>query len=235
MEDIQTIVNNHVAKLSEDGSIQATIEKSIESAITKSIEAEFESYGSITKQIKTAIEEGLQINLRELPFETYNQQMLVAVKTRLGNLFAGAASDKFMAEMDELLKPAPKEMPFKEFVETVVEFWKSDEYHDRDELDDYATAEIDDQRVGSGVSFSMWKKKEYNGHSSLSSRKLSADLQLYIIDGRIRINHRHGYNPTCFSEHEAFVFKLYAAGTVLTGIDGFDADDCDLKLREEEY
>lgn len=77
----------------------------------------------------------------------------------------------------------------------------------------------------------MWKQKTSSGYGS--SRDLQPDLQLFIIDGAIRISHQQKYNPTCFSEHEAFVFKLYAANTRLTGIAEFDADDCDLMLKDE--
>jgi hypothetical protein len=216
-----------------DGSIEKVIQDGIKKSIEKAISRQFESYGSITKQIEGAIENGLQINFKDLPFETYNQQMLVAVKTKLGNMFVGAASEKFMSEMDKILKPAPKEMSINEFVETIVGFWKSDDpYHDTD-IDEYATVEINEKEALSGVTLKMWDQLQ-NGYS-LRDAKNSPKIELYIIDGKIRISHNHKYNPTCFHEHEAFVFKLYAAGTVLTEIEDFDPDSLDLCLKDMDY
>ena len=230
MDNVQEIANAKIADLVESGAIKETIENSVQKAITKAIEQEFESYGSITKQIKEAIEEGLQINTRDLPFETYNQQMLVAVKLKLGNLFAGAASERFMSEMDKLLEPAPKEITIVEFVNKICKMWYSDDY-DAENRDDYATVRTDDDGYSDkSCTLKMWKQLESTGYGSRGENPPT--MQLYTIDGAIRINHNHSYNPTCFSETEAYVFKLYAAGTKITGIEDFDEHECNLELRE---
>ena len=229
MKSIQDVVNNKVKTMIEDGTLEKSIETGIENAIKSAIDNQFKSFGNITKAIETCLDEGLKINTKELPFETYNQQMLVAIKTKLGNLFASEASDKFMQEMDKILAPAPKEMPFNEFIETIVGFWKTDEPWDASDLDEYASIELTCKNSGSMVSHSldMWEQKE----SSFGS-KHQPTLHVYIINGQIRINHGHGYNPTCFSETDAYVFRLYAAGTTLIGIDDFNKDDCDLMLKD---
>ena len=232
MNDIQEIVNAKVKLMSDDGSIQEAIEKGVEESIRKAIKNQFDSYGSVAKQIEKSIQDGLQINIKDLPFESYNEQMLVAVKTKMGQHFSSKASSKFMEEIDKTLAPVPQEMTINEFVNTIASMWKTDEPWDADDLDDYATVEFKGGHGDKSYSLSMWKQKE-SGY--LTKRENSANLDIYFIDGKIRINHRHRYNPTCFSEHEAFVFKLYAADTVITGIDEFDADDCDLALKEFEH
>lgn len=231
MEQIQKIVNDKVQAMVDDGSIQNKIEVGIEAAIESAISQQFQSYGGITKQIEDALKDGLKINIKDLPFESYNEQMLVAVKARLGVLFQGAASERFMAEMDKLLATPPKEMHIREFVETIVGMWKEDIYYDSDGYDEYATVEVETELEHglSGVTLKMWKKKM----GAYSSNQ--ADIHLYIIDGAIRISHRQSYNTTCFESSEAFIFKLYAAGTIITGIEDFDPDDCDLTLKENEY
>jgi hypothetical protein len=85
----------------------------------------------------------------------------------------------------------------------------------------------------------MWKQLE-SGYST--KRKNTADVSLFLLaknkdenEFQIRLNHRQAYNPTCFTEHEALVFKLYAAGTVITGLDEFESCECELALRSEEY
>jgi hypothetical protein len=234
MKELQDIVNNKVKDMVSEGIIQTKIEDSLQGAIEKAIASQFETWGNVTKQIEDALKEGLKINTRDIPFESYNEQMLVLVKTKLGQMFKGAAADRFMSEMEKILSPAPKEIPINEFIEKIVSIWKTDDPWDADELDDEATVEFgDDNHIVSSFSLSMWKKKE---SSSFSSRDRSADIQLYISkDGEIRINHRHSFNPTCFSQEEAYIFKLYAAGTKLTGLNNFCLEDCELALKDYDY
>ncbi|HEY0842432.1 hypothetical protein [Methylotenera sp.] len=231
MQEIQAIVNKKVNEMIEDGSIVNSINENIQKAITSAIESQFKSYGSITKQIEDALKDGLQINTQELPFETYNQQMLVAVKAKLGNMFHGLAAERFLSEIDKTLAPVPKELSIKDLVETVVKSWKTDEPWDADDLDQYATVEIRKfEHSDKSHTLKMWKQKEVC--HSISHRTNSPDLELFFINGVIRISHKQTYNPTCFHEHEAFIFKLYAAGTTVTGIEDFDPDYCDLTLKE---
>lgn len=235
MQEIQKIVDEKVKAMVDDGVIKKTIEESIEKAVLKAFTSQFESYGAITQQIEKAIKDGLKINLNDLPFETYNEQMLVAVKAKLSGVFQGAASERFMSEMDRILAPAPSEMNIKDFVESIAKTWKTDEPWDANDLDHRATVEINNDSIGNSASCSlkMWKQKTSSRFSS--ARDNGPDLHLYIDSaGRIRINHKHSYKPTCFEEHEALIFKLYAAGTKLTGLDEFDPDDCDLTLKESE-
>ena len=233
MTDIQKVASEKISQLAESGKIKEVIEESIEKAITQAIKTEFETYGSITTQIKKAIDEGLQININDLPFETYNQQMSVVVKQRLGNLFAGAASERFIEEIDKTLEPAPREITIVDFVNTICRFWYTDDWNSFDDYDEYATVRIEDHNWSTSIiskSLRIWKQLEATGYRA--SGENQPNMHLYISDGKIRINHEHKYNPYCFSETEAYVFKLYAAGTTITGIEDFDQDDCNLQIRE---
>jgi hypothetical protein len=231
MKEIQSVVNDTVATMLSDGTVEKLIATNVQKAIETAITDNFRSYGGITKQISTAIEEGLKINPSDIDFQSYNEQMLVAVKTKLGNLFAGAASERFLSEIDDVLKPAPESISLKEIVEFIVKDWREDEFET--DGDDEATVETETSTYGS-VSVKLWKERTSRYGSS------SPALEFYLSGAkgeglRVRINHRHSYNPTCFSTTEAFLFKLYAAGTVITDVEDFDAYDCDLTLKTDEY
>jgi hypothetical protein len=235
MQEIQTVVNNKVAEMISGGAIQEAIEKGIEQAVNKAINEQFSTWGNITKQLEKSLKEGLQINTSDLPFESYNQQMLVAVKSKINGMFKGEAAAKFMAELDKTLAPVPKEMPINHLVDAIAAEWKTDEPWDASDLDEYASVELKehDGALSGSYSLEMWKQKE--SCSSYSSRSNTADLQLYISDSKIRISHKSTYNPTCLHDEEALIFKLYAAGTIITGLENFDSDDCDLTLKETDY
>ena len=232
MKDLQKIINNKVQEMIDDNSIQKAVEDGVQNAIHKAISNQFESYGSVTRALEKAIEEGLKINTKDIPFESYNEQMLVAVKAKMGAMFQSQASEKFMSEIDKVLAPAPPTMSINELVEAIVQIWKTDEPWDADHLDEFATVELSDIDRRWDIetcTLRMWKQTDDRPH--LGSRS-AADIQLYISGGNIRISHRAAYNPTAFSEEDALIFKLYSAGTVITDLDDFDPEDCDLTLKE---
>ena len=228
MKELQEVVNKKVQEMIDDGAIVKTIEDGVSKAIESAFNSQFERYGGVVEQLEKALEEGLQINTKDMPFETYNEQMLVAVKQKVGDLFQGAASERFMSEIDKVLAPAPKQIDIHEFVSDIAAMWKTDEPWDADDLDDYATIEWEEpswSTDGTSHSLKMWKQRESRFGAS------RADLELFISNGKILINHKHGYNPTCFSEHDALIFKMYAAGTEITGIADFDENNCELQLK----
>jgi DNA mismatch repair ATPase MutS len=228
MERIQDIVNAKVRQMVDGGIIKQAIEDGVEKAVCSAVADQFKSYGDIAKTVKAAIKEGLRFDKNEVPFETYNQQMLVAIKQRLGIAFADAAAGKFLEEIDNILEPAPREITLKNFAEKMAELWKEslsyyDKYHD-----DLVVNFKDEDSLSEKNSLCSIKFTATTGHRFDNND----EIKLFLIDGKIRINHKHKYNPTCFSAHEAYVFKLYAAGTIITDIESFDPGDCDLTLRD---
>jgi hypothetical protein len=236
MKSIQDAVSAKVAEMISGGTLEKTIEEGVEKAITSAINRQFESYGCITKQIGEAITSGLNVSMKDIPFESYNAQMLVAIKARLGNMFAGQAYEHFLSKIDSMLDPAPKELPIDDFLEKIASMWKTDEPWDADDLDDDMTVEITRWEHSSGGEdwdIQLWKKKVAKTYSS--GKSCDGDIRLFILKGEIRISRNHQFNPTSFDEVEAYIFKLYAAGTVLTGIEDCDPDNLDLQLKDSEY
>lgn len=229
MKEIQSIVNEKVAEMIESGSIQKKIEDAIESAIENAIESQFRSYGSITKQIEDVFENGLKIDQSNIDIPSYTAVMEEIINNSINQYFAGEATERFRKMIDEKLAPLPQEMSINDLVEMIVKEWKTDEPWNADDLDDYATVELNQDCGRDSHSLKMWKQKEYNGH--LSSRENQPDVHLFIIKGKLAIN--HNMNPTCLHNEDAIIFKAYAQGVKFTGIEDFDEDDCDLTLKEE--
>jgi hypothetical protein len=232
MKSIQEVVGAKVSGMISDGTIEKLIGDSVEKAISSAIKQQFESYGSITKQIELAIKDGLKINTKDLPFEAYNAQMLVAVKQKLGDMFRGQSCERFLDEIDRLLEPAPAEVSIVDFLEKIAGFWKTDEPWDADDLDEYMTVEIEPYRSrgdDGDWNIKIWKKKDrYSGSRN-------ADIDLFLLGNKIRISHKQCFNPTSFHDEEAYIFKLYGAGTTITGIANCDPESLDLRLKETEY
>lgn len=227
MKELQEIVSNKIQQMVNDNTIQSAIEGGIEKAVTSAISQQFQSYGNITKQLEAAIGAGLMIDRSQIDFETYNQQMLVAINQKVGSFFAEQASSRFMEEMDKILAPAPKQITITELVNTIAGFWREEAQTYPEGFADEATIEIVES-YGS-PSLKMWKKKE---PASTFHSTPSPDVHLYLLRNRVAINHLHSFNLTTFCQHDAFIFKLYSAGTEITGLDEFDPDDCEVCLAE---
>ena len=211
MKTLEQVAHEAVTNMINSGKIEELVTTNIEKAIGSAIETQFRSYGGITKQIEEAINEGLKIDISEIPFDSYNAQMLVAVRQRLNGMFKGQAYEHFMGQIEKTLNPAPAEMPFGDFLEALAEMMKTDEPWDSD-LYECMKVEVTPHR-------SFLEKEDSNDWNvEIKFSNSSVDeLKLFILDGKIRISHRQCFNPTCIRDAEAYVFKLYGAGNKADG------------------
>ncbi len=226
MKTIQDAVNNKLVEMSDSGEIDKIIGDSVEAAVKRSIKSLFENYGELGKQIKEGMEKGLRFNTDNLDFLTYNQQMSVAVNNKLKNIFNQEVADKYMAEIDKVLEPAPKEVSIYEVIETIIGFWREDD-DITNGYDTHATIELEES--SSGNYFIVLISPNGDKHSGDS-------LHLFIHreDG-IKISHNMAFNPTCLHPADSYIFRLFAGGTKITGLKEFDEDDIDTSISRYDY
>jgi hypothetical protein len=225
--DIQAIVDKKIAELTASKQIEALIEKGVEDAIENAIKESFSRYGSLATQIEKGLQEGLQVNFKEVDFDAYNAQMLVFIKGQINGLFESEITERFRKQIGNVIDTPPKEIEFTAFIEKILSFWRSDEEHG-----DSQTAHVE---VGGNPSFQNRKTPSVKIWKDSDKTNYGADIELYIIDEKIRINHNQHYNPTCLSNVEAYLFNLYAAGTSIKNIHEFDEDKCDLCIYQNDW
>jgi len=229
MKELNDIVNAKLLEMQATGAVEKLINENVEKAISTAISDAFRSYGTIAKSIEEAFKTGFSLDPNAIDFESYNQVMLSAVKQRVLSAFGEDARSKFMSEMDALLAPAPAQISIDDFVRTITNFWLED--YCNEDYDEYARVELHDK--DSGGSIKSASLKIWNSKSSRYSPS-SAQLNLFIIEGKLRISHGMSYNPTCLTEAEAYIFKLYAAGTEITGIQDYNPNTHDYKIKHED-
>lgn len=236
MKEINDIVTAKLAAMHESGAIEKMISESVEKSIASAIKESFERYGSITKTIEEAIKAGFKLDPGAIDFDHYNAVMLSAVKQKVMSAFGDDARSRFMQEMDKVLEPAPESIDIHDFVSRIAEMWREN-YSEFDEYDECATVEINpafDFSQDTDKRVSIWNKRKDGGrHFSTDN---SSQIELFVCKGKIRISHRMRFNPTCLDEVEAYIFKLYAAGTEITGINDYDPDEHEYPIRgNDEY
>lgn len=234
MLDLKKIVDEKMKTMEEDGTLEKAIGEAFENMLIKEVDNAFNYNSPVKKAIEECLGKGLKLNTSTIDLSTYNAQMLAAIKGKLGNLFVDRAGDHFLKEIEKTLEPPKKEMTTAEFVNKIVSMW-AEAYYPCDDYEEFATVEIEDHanssksRVGNGWSIRMWNtEKKYVSPSPA--------VHVYVVStGTLALNHNHSYNPTCLSEIDAFIFKAYAAGTVLTDIADYDEDDFELRIFGEDY
>lgn len=230
MKDIQNVVNAAMLKMVESGAIEKKIEDALEGAINSAINEQFSRYGSVQKMIEKSFEEGFKFDSSSIDFDSYNAVILAGVKQKINDSFKADSSSLLMTELDKMLKEAPDEIDIHEFINTICEFWR-DDYEAYYDWADYANVEILNKETSSSLGESLSIKLSIDNDLRSYSSSKERDLHLYVRKGKIRISHNNAFNPTCLSAWEGYIFKLYAAGTTITGMDDFDEGDCDLSVK----
>lgn len=221
MLDLQQIATDHIKKLEQTGVIKTAIEKGIETAIIKAIDNQFGHFGSFSKQVEEVIKAGLKIDPDQIDFQVYNHQITTLIKQRLGNMFEGRSRDRFLEELEGILEPAPEEIDIACLIKEVVRLWGDEQasFYD-DNVSEYATVTLEKRDWGED-SHTLTID---NGSGRLSGCK--GVIELYLTGGKIGISHRMETNPTVlFRSADAYIFKLYAAGTKVVGVDAYDPED----------
>lgn len=234
MKEINEIVNNHIKNMQSEGLLQKAIEEGVQKAVMKAIDEQFNSWGGITKQLEGIFKESLKVDPKALDLQTYNSVMKDAIHLRMKKHLEEEAATKMLESLEKLFMPMPAEMKTDEFIKMICEYWKSDDPCSCfDDMDEYATVEVkfgEESYNRDSCHLKIWKKKET---SSYSSRSSSPDVDIYIINGVVRL--KHEFNPTHLHEEEGVIVKAYAAGTKLIDIADYDPDDYEYELRGEYY
>lgn len=223
--DLVKLINDKVEEFDSNGKIEKLVAEKTEAMINNILTDIFRPYSKLTESLQKEIEGKLKIDISNIDFPTYNEQMLAGVKGAMSKAFSDNASDRLMKELDELFGPAPKEISITDLVEKVFGFWRDDNH---DEENECMSIKFEEDSVLKGYYGLDLGKSECRYNSSV-------EVRLWISkDGDIRLNHKHKYNPTCLHSEDGFIYKLYAANTKITGLEEFDPDDIDTSYPNNE-
>ena len=220
VKELQEMINSEMSRYLESGGMEKRIKQKVSETFESCIDDAFR-WGDINKNLKAIIDEKLIISLDSIDFQSYNAVMLEALKGKIAKFTNDQALQAFEKEIEKLFSPAPKEISINDVVEKVIKDWRSDDPCDCDMHDKYATVNCDIKSYGIDITI---RKDDYSS---------SDKVDLYIRDGKLRISYKMELNPTSMYGVEGWIFKLYSGGTIITGLDDFDPDDCDLALWED--
>ncbi|MBX4920952.1 hypothetical protein HJA76_14755 [Rhizobium bangladeshense] len=120
---LQDFILAEVTRKSSEENVRAMIEKKIDEAVKGAIDDAFRSYGSVYKQIQTAVGEALSIG-DKIDVPAYGVMVMNLLREKLDSSVSEILRGKIAAEMDDLLRIAPKEIKFSEIINSMVEHAK---------------------------------------------------------------------------------------------------------------
>lgn len=119
MTDLAKIITDSVSAIASPEIIREKVDKAVDKLVTAIITDELRSYGEISKTIKEALKESLQVTDLNLPsYSTMITQMLrTQIEAQVSPLIAGALAK----DMEDILSLAPKTVKLSEIVEDMME------------------------------------------------------------------------------------------------------------------
>ncbi|EPG0327479.1 hypothetical protein ACSWSC_000653 [Vibrio alginolyticus] len=232
MKELQEIVSNKVNEMVSSGVIEKAIEDSVSKCITKVLEDQFHSYGELSKQMEKVIQDKLRIDPDRISIPTYEDQMTKVMNNTLNKFITSEAMVRFERMAADKFGALPTEMPIADFINNIVEYWRDGDDFDKQDMAEEAEVQIEASPYGkSSFTLKINSGKVTPPYSSYS--RAGEEVELYVIDGKIRCN--HSFDPYKTRDVESFIYRCYAQGVVLTGLEDFDESECNLIIKEDDY
>ena len=232
MKELQEIVSNKVNDMVSNGVIEKAIEDAVDKCITKVLEDQFRSYGEFSKQMENIIQSKLRIDPDSISIPTYEDQMAKVMNNTLNKFMSSEAMTRFEKMAADKFGSLPNEMPVTDFINTIVENWRSGDDFDKEDMSYEADVQIEPSRYSTN-SFRLKIDSGKLSSSYSSFSRVAEEVDLYVMDGKIRCN--HSFNPYKTRDVESFIYRCFAQGVVLTGLEDFDESECNLIIKEDDY
>lgn len=234
--NLNDVVNSQMKELCDSGEIERMVKSALTNCVKQAVEDQLCRYSSpVKKQLEEAIKESVKIDMSEINLVEMMSFINNHAVAKLREVITDESSNRFIEEVNQLIKPLPDSMSAKELAERIIAFWNDEE--DKEDWSDCYDVELE---RGSGVmrdSFHL--KVKINNNSTYSSRALK-EIDLFISQSddkyRIRISHRMHLNPTCLHDRaEQLIYRMYCQGVEITELDEFDVDEIDTEVNHGDY
>lgn len=126
MKELEQAMTAVFAKMVANGDLNQIVEESVKGAVKRVIADCFTSYSPFHKQLGEHINKTLAVDFSALGLAGYNDFLLKVIKTKLDAAVFQFAEQHISQGLDELLKPAPKEIKLSALIELLREARRED-------------------------------------------------------------------------------------------------------------
>lgn len=216
--DISHLARDAVAKTVENGALQAAIDKGVQYTIERIVTNATGPYSDFAKAVEEAVKTALKLDPAAVGLPSYNQFVLSVIKARFDAIVNGDLRARLEADLDELLRDAPKRILLSELISNF-KLWV---VQSGLRTSDHCTIALETTTYGS-----RWLNLDPNGgvrrHSCRFAFLISSDgtVSTMLSGGQDMRNALLSRSCTGFPRD---LFRMMAAGTVII-IDETSFDD----------
>lgn len=229
MIDLNKIVNDSLVEMKKEGFVEQVVKNRLEKTITEIVDDVFREWSDFGKNLKTYIEDNLNINLKNLGIEGYNKLVSLAVKEQLDKIITVQGIEKIKETTEEMLIDTKDTYNLSEIIEKL----KDEEYKYKDEydFDENDTISLFIEKSGSFTHIYIdTEEKDYKYECvyqiDLNEEKpYSIKLKGNEIDKNKILGGLYGL--------DRLLFKIYAHGSKIVLDNGTDPEDYDIYYRED--
>ncbi len=227
MIDLNKIVNDSMKQIEKEGFVEKIVKESLEKTISDIVDDTFRSWSDFGKNLKSHIEENLNVNLEKLSIDGYNTLVLKAVQEKLDNAMKIQGVEKIKESMDNMLKDIEDEYSLSELIEEL----KQEDYREEWEYDEDDQITLIIEESGSFKYIYMDKESD--------KRKYECDYRILIYKNEISsvtIKNKAIDKKSImagFSKLGDTLFKIYASGAKIVLDYGDNPEDYELYYRED--
>jgi len=244
MQDFNNAVNEAMAKITSNGTIEKIIEAQLTNTVKSLVNDQLRSYSDFGKALQEKIDTDLAVSLNNITFSEYNETILHLVAGALNNAVTGEAHEKLKKDINELFESPPKEITLSEVIEKYKE--ESAEY-ERGGAGKIALI-IEPKEYGSiGIALNPKNTKGYRDEEVDSWHDCEFYMSIRVdkdAEDRGRLTRTydrsslkpHQFMPTCMSGTTRMLYQMYCTGATLILDEGIDPENYDTYYSEQyEY
>lgn len=123
MKELQGIVNEKIAAMVADGTVEKAIQERVENTIKECIKDAFRTYGDFGKVIKDKIETSLQTAGRDVSIPAYNQFIKQVVEDKFISILNDNAVSHLSDLVGEIVEPVQRDGKMSTLIHKISELW----------------------------------------------------------------------------------------------------------------
>lgn len=235
MIDLNKIVNDTLVKLEEEQFVETVVKKRLEKTITEIVDDTFREWSDFGKNLKSYIEENLNVDLNKLGIDGYNTLALKAIQEELDKVITTQGIEKIKEVTREMLSDVKAEYTLSEIIEALKEDNSKEEYEfDEDdtiaiiidgEEDGYKHIYLSEEEPTSRYGSVSKYDYDYQIDIDRQGKPYSIKLKNEKIDTKKILGGLYGL--------DRLLFKIYSSGAKIILDNGLDPDDYDIYYRTD--
>lgn len=234
MKDLSKAINDAVEEMSNDGTIQKIINEAATGMIRDAVKGAFNYNSPLKKQVEAAIQESIQIDLKQVNFSKHNTAMIHAISESFKKEMLGGQVTEMKSKIASLFgAPEKTNYTVTEFTDELCERIKNGGIY---EYEEDTTVHVSVEKGICGYEFKLDIGDRFSGgrdnvrvHIVIRENEKRRDDagKIFIVHSpSIELGHGGGI--------EGWIYGLYSHGVTIVDCESFDIDDCDLTVWDEE-